>query len=118
MARRGYPPEFRRRVVELVEGGRKVSELAAEFEVSVLEADPRRTLPGRRHRPGCGVEAARRVLGRLGAAAVAIAGGPARGANSPGRATSLARGGEQVARRSPGAGGGAYPSDSSSRIFK
>ena len=24
MARRGYPPEFRRRVVELVEGGRKV----------------------------------------------------------------------------------------------
>jgi transposase-like protein len=25
MARRGYPPEFRRRVVELVEGGRKVA---------------------------------------------------------------------------------------------
>ncbi len=34
MARRGYPPEFRRRVVDLVEGGRKVSELAAEIEVS------------------------------------------------------------------------------------
>ena len=34
MARRGYPPEFRRRVVELVEGGRKVCEVAAEFEVS------------------------------------------------------------------------------------
>ena len=34
MARRGYPPEFRRRVVELLEGGRKVSEIAAEFEVS------------------------------------------------------------------------------------
>ena len=34
MARRGYPPEFRRRVVELVEGGRKVSEIAAEFGVS------------------------------------------------------------------------------------
>ncbi|MBW2289356.1 MAG: transposase [Deltaproteobacteria bacterium] len=31
MARRGYPPEFRRRVVELVEGGRKVSEVAAEL---------------------------------------------------------------------------------------
>ncbi len=29
MARRGYPPEFRRRVVDLVEGGRKVSEVAA-----------------------------------------------------------------------------------------
>ncbi len=34
MARRGYPPEFRRRIVDLVEGGRKVSEVAAEFEVS------------------------------------------------------------------------------------
>ncbi len=33
MARRGYPPEFRRRVVDLVEGGRKVSEVAAELEV-------------------------------------------------------------------------------------
>ncbi len=35
MARRGYPPEFRRRVVDLVEaGGRKVSEVAAELGVS------------------------------------------------------------------------------------
>ena len=34
MARRGYPPEFRRRVVDLVEGGRKLSEVAAELEVS------------------------------------------------------------------------------------
>ncbi len=34
MARRGYPPEFRRRVVDLVEGGRKVSEVAGELEVS------------------------------------------------------------------------------------
>jgi len=34
MARRGYPPEFRRRVVALVEGGRKVSEIAAELGVS------------------------------------------------------------------------------------
>ncbi len=34
MARRGYPSEFRRRIVELVEGGRKVAEVAAEFEVS------------------------------------------------------------------------------------
>jgi hypothetical protein len=31
MARRGYPPEFRRRVVELVEGGRKVAEVAADL---------------------------------------------------------------------------------------
>ena len=28
MARRGYPPEFRRSVVELVEGGRKVADVA------------------------------------------------------------------------------------------
>jgi len=34
MARRGYPPEFQRRVVDLVEGGRKVSEVAVELEVS------------------------------------------------------------------------------------
>ncbi len=34
MARRGYLPEFRRRVVDLVEGGRKVSEVAGELEVS------------------------------------------------------------------------------------
>ncbi len=31
MARRGYPPEFRCRVVDLVEGGRKVAEVAAEL---------------------------------------------------------------------------------------
>ncbi len=34
MARRGYPPEFRRRVVDLVEGGRKVSEIAADLGIS------------------------------------------------------------------------------------
>ncbi len=34
MARRGYPPEFRRRVIDLVEGGRKVAEVAVELEIS------------------------------------------------------------------------------------
>ena len=34
MARRGYPAEFRRRIVDLVEGGRKISEIALEFGVS------------------------------------------------------------------------------------
>jgi transposase-like protein len=34
MARRGYPPEFRRRVVDLIEGGRKISDVAVELEVS------------------------------------------------------------------------------------
>ena len=34
MARRGYPPEFRRRVVELIEGGRRVAEVAPELGIS------------------------------------------------------------------------------------
>ncbi len=34
MARKGYPPEFRRRVVDLIEGGRRVSEVAIELEVN------------------------------------------------------------------------------------
>ena len=34
MARRGYPPEFRRRVLNLIEEGRKVSEIANDLEVS------------------------------------------------------------------------------------
>ena len=34
MARRGYPPEFRRRVIELVEGGSKVAEVAADLGIS------------------------------------------------------------------------------------
>jgi len=34
MARRGYPPEFRRRVVDLLEAGRKISEIALELGVS------------------------------------------------------------------------------------
>ena len=34
MARMGYPPEFRRRVVELVEGGGRVAEVAADLGIS------------------------------------------------------------------------------------
>ena len=34
MARRGYPPEFPRRVVDLVEGGRKVAAVAADLGIS------------------------------------------------------------------------------------
>ena len=34
MGRRGYPPEFRRRVLDLVEGGRTVTEVANDLEVS------------------------------------------------------------------------------------
>ncbi len=34
MARKGSPPEFRRRVVELVESGRKVAEVAADLGIS------------------------------------------------------------------------------------
>ena len=34
MARRGYPPEFRRRVVDLVDGGRRVFEVAGDLGIS------------------------------------------------------------------------------------
>lgn len=34
MARRGYSPEFRKRVIELVEGGRKVAEVADDLGIS------------------------------------------------------------------------------------
>ena len=34
MARRGYPTEFRQRVIELLEGGRKVAEVAADLWIS------------------------------------------------------------------------------------
>lgn len=34
MARRGYPAEFRRRVIDLVQGGRKVADVARELGVS------------------------------------------------------------------------------------
>ncbi len=34
MARQGYPAEFRRRVVVLVEGGKKVAEVSLEFGIS------------------------------------------------------------------------------------
>lgn len=34
MARRGYPAEFRRRVIELVEGERKIFEVSKELGVS------------------------------------------------------------------------------------
>jgi transposase-like protein len=33
MARRGYPPEFRKRVIELVEGGRRVAEIADDLGI-------------------------------------------------------------------------------------
>ncbi len=34
MARRGYPPEFRKRVIALIEGGRKVAEVADDVGIS------------------------------------------------------------------------------------
>ena len=34
MGRRGYPPEFRRRVLELVEAGRLVAEIAGDLGIS------------------------------------------------------------------------------------
>jgi transposase-like protein len=34
MGRRGYPPEFRRRVLDLLTAGRKVADLARDLGVS------------------------------------------------------------------------------------
>lgn len=34
MARRGYPAEFRRRVLDLAEGGRKVADIATDLGIS------------------------------------------------------------------------------------
>jgi transposase-like protein len=34
MGKRGYPPEFRRRVLDLVEAGRRVAEVAADLRIS------------------------------------------------------------------------------------
>lgn len=34
MGRRGYPPEFRRRVLDLVESGRKIAEVAEDLGIS------------------------------------------------------------------------------------
>jgi transposase len=34
VGRRGYPPEFRRKVLDLVTSGRKVSEVAFDLEIS------------------------------------------------------------------------------------
>jgi transposase len=34
MGRRGYPPEFRRRVLDLIESGRRIAEVARDLDVS------------------------------------------------------------------------------------
>lgn len=34
MGRRGYPPEFRRRVLDLIESGRKIADVARDLGVS------------------------------------------------------------------------------------
>jgi len=34
MGRRGYPPEFRRRVLDLIEAGRKIAEVAEDLGIS------------------------------------------------------------------------------------
>ena len=34
MGRRGYPPEFRRKVLDLIEAGRSVADVAHDLEIS------------------------------------------------------------------------------------
>lgn len=54
MGRRGYPPEFRRKVLDLLEAGRSVAEVAHDLDISdqsiyswltVASAGPDRSWP-------------------------------------------------------------------------
>jgi Transposase len=49
MGRRGYPPEFRRRVLDLIEAGRKIADVATDLGISD-ETDLHVAAP-RPHRP-------------------------------------------------------------------
>ncbi len=40
MGRRGYPPEFRRKVLDLVEAGRTATDLAHDLEISSRRSTP------------------------------------------------------------------------------
>ena len=48
MGRRGYPPEFRRKVLDLVEAGRPIAEVAKALGISDQSIS---TWPPRPHRP-------------------------------------------------------------------
>jgi transposase-like protein len=53
MGRRGYPAEFRRRVLDLIEGGRTVADVARDLQIS----DQTTYAWRRQDRVDCGVEA-------------------------------------------------------------
>jgi putative transposase len=52
MGRRGYPPEFRRRVLDLIESGRKIADVARDLDVSAQTICTWR----RQDRIDCGLE--------------------------------------------------------------
>jgi hypothetical protein len=45
MGRCGYPPEFRRKVLDLVEAGRSVTDIARDLEISDSRLDIGATTP-------------------------------------------------------------------------
>jgi hypothetical protein len=40
MGRQGYPPDFRRRVLDLIEAGRKVTDVARDLGISTQSISP------------------------------------------------------------------------------
>ncbi|MGL5866735.1 MAG: transposase [Dermatophilaceae bacterium] len=54
MARRGYPPEFRRKVLDLLASGRKVADVARDLDISdqTIYAWRRQDLIDRGTQPG------------------------------------------------------------------
>jgi transposase-like protein len=54
MGRRGYPPEFRRRVLKLIDAGRKVRDVARDLGISEQTAYVRRKAAPDRRRTRAG----------------------------------------------------------------
>jgi transposase-like protein len=54
MGRRGYPPEFRRKVLDLVEAGRKVADVARDLGISDQTIGTRAAPGPHRPWPGAG----------------------------------------------------------------
>ncbi len=73
MGRRGYPPEFRRKVLDLIEAGRSVAQVAQDVEISEApiytwrrqDRIDRGLLPGATSKDNAELVAARRRIAQL-----------------------------------------------------
>ena len=63
MGRRGYPPEFRRRVIDLLDAGRKVVDLARDLGISNQTAPPSLAVDGHHHVSRSGREGQSAITG-------------------------------------------------------